>query len=71
MDSSLQFEWAPATESELDQLADSTMKRIRGTLSTSCGAIKEKAWTGNRSVEDQVHRWRDEFGEHGAEWIEK
>jgi hypothetical protein len=72
MDSSLlQFEWAPATESELDQLADSTMRRMRGTLFTSCGVIKEKAWTDNRSIEDEGHRWRDEFGEHGAKWIEK
>jgi hypothetical protein len=72
MDSSkLQFEWAPATKSELDELPDTTMRRMRGTLFTSSGIMKEKAWNGNRCIEEEAHKWRDEFGNHGAEWIEK
>jgi hypothetical protein len=72
MDSSkLQFEWAPATKSQLDQLPDTTMRTMRGTLFASSGVTKEKAWNGNRCIEEEVHKWRDEFGDHGAEWIEK
>ncbi|KAJ5832596.1 hypothetical protein N7474_000907 [Penicillium riverlandense] len=72
MDSSkLQFEWAPATEAELDQLPDTTMRRMRGTLFTSSGVMKEKAWNGNRCIREEAHKWRDEFGDHGAEWIQK
>lgn len=72
MDSSkLQFEWSPASEVELDRFPDKTMKRMRGTLFTSPGVMKHKAWNGDRRIEQEARKWSDEFGDRGAEWIQK
>lgn len=66
----LRFTWMTASKDEFDQIPTYIEKRMRSTLLASAGVMGGKTAI-NLDIEMEAEKWREEFGEHEGEKIEK
>jgi hypothetical protein len=65
----LEFSWAPASKEELDKMRGPE-RRMRSTISASAGIVEGKTST-DLDIDEEMKKWRVEFGEEEGEKIEK
>ena len=65
----LKFAWTAAGDEELDKMSKS-MRRMRSTIDTSTGIVEGKT-AANLNIDEEVRKWREEFGEEEGRKMER